>query len=259
MKEHNDAGSAAMRPFLLLGMLSSLLALTGCATGNPPRVVKEEPPRLMLVGVDQIPKDIQATPTYVVFDNSTSMTNYLREALAKRGFQITSQPEEARYVIRISGEFHSKGRINVKPTELGPIFDNADAAMRKRDYSVTPDVGDTLNSVTANAYASQMLNAGYLHGVGVGIVGALLEATGLAGRFNEMVAGDPKGFCIKDCEDRAFSRQHARVEAFLTLENVQIARFGRAAEAYQPAFVPQALILMALDGTVNAILEGTQR
>lgn len=42
----------------LISLVLSAVLLSGCAMGGPKKVVKEEPPRLMLVGVDKIPGDI---------------------------------------------------------------------------------------------------------------------------------------------------------------------------------------------------------
>mgnify|MGYP001277054804 CR=1 FL=1 len=246
-----------MRASVLCSIVLSALVLAGCAAKGPPRVVKEEPPRLMFVGVDRIPNDIRSVPLFVSFEGSSSMTNYLREAFSKRGFLITNEKADARYSIQVNGHFTSKGKINVPPTALGPIFDSADAAVAARDYR-TKTTGQALTTTAAFVQSAEMFGTGYMNIMGHSILDAISDATGISGRFNQLVAGDPRGVCFTNCEDWDFSRQHARVEAYLFEGDAQLARFGRAAETYQPTFVPQHLIIMALDGTVNAVLEGAK-
>ncbi|MCV2217662.1 hypothetical protein [Thauera sp. Sel9] len=242
-------------PFICVTL--SVMIFSACTT-LPERIVKEEPAYLMLVGVDKIPAEIKGAPVYVSFENSTSMTRYLTEAFSKGGFQIVENSDQARYVILVSGHFQSKGKINIPPIELGPIFDWADAALEARDYR-TATTGETLITIGASVQTAEMFNAGYLNNMGGNILGAIAQATGISGRFNQMLVGDPRGVCLQDCADRDFSRQKARVEAYLFEGDVQLSRFGRAAEAYQPAFIPQELIYMALEGTVNAVFEGARQ
>ncbi len=247
-----------MKPSILPCMILSTLILAGCAMGGPTRIVKEEPPRLMLVGVDKIPQDIQSAPLFVSFEGSSSMTNYLREAFTKQGYVMTSERGEARYALLVNGHFSSKGKINIPPADLGPIFDRADAALSSRDYRT----GTFVEGMTTPAFfaqSGQTFSSGYANIMGLTLFGAISDAAGISGRFNQMVVGDPRGLCISNCEDRDFNRQHARVEAALFEGETQLARFGRAAEAYQPNFVPQNLIHMALEGTINAVLEGAKQ
>lgn len=247
-----------MKRLTLFGLILSISAMGGCAMGGPKRVVKEEPPRLILVGVDQIPSDIEKEPLFVSFNGSAAMTDHLRNAFENQGFRIASDKAGARYSLVVDGHFTSKGKINIPPTELGPIFDRADAALDKRDYAR----GTFVEGMTTPAFmgrSADVFGGGYAGIIGFTLFGAISDATGISGRFNQMVVGDPRGLCISDCEDREFNRQHARVEALLFEGETQLARFGRAAEAYQPNFIPQNLIHMALEGTINAVLEGAKQ
>jgi len=239
----------------LLSLVLSAVILGGCAMGGPKRVVKEEPPRLMLVGVDEIPGDIKTAPVFVSFEGSAAMTNYLRDAFAKNGFVMTPERADARYSLLVGGHFTSKGKINIPRAELGPIFDRAEAALDERDYT-RKSFGESITTPAFMGRTGDIFGPGYKNIVGFTLFGALSDAAGISGRFNQLVVGDPRGLCISDCEDRDFNRQHARVEALLFEGEMQLARFGRAAEAYQPNFIPQELIHMALEGTVNAVLEG---
>lgn len=243
-----------MQSISLICSALAVVVLSACAT-VPERTVKEEPAYLMLVGVDKIPTEIQTSPVFVSFENSATMTQYLKDAFSKRGFQIVESRDQARYALLVSGNFQSKGKINISPIELGPIFDRADAALEARDYR-RGTTGEALTTTATFAQSAEMFGTGYKNIMGLTIFGAISDATGISGRFNQMLVGDPRGICIQDCADREFSRQRARVEAYLFEGDIQLSRFGRAAEAYQPAFIPQELIHMALEGTVNAVLEG---
>lgn len=247
-----------MRSLHLVAAVCAITLLAGCAAKGPPRVVKQEPPRLMLVGVDVFPSDIVTEPLYVEFEGSDSMTSYLLEAFKHKGFNIAHSGSQARYRILLNGHFTSKGKITVPPTQLGPIFDDADAATNARDYR-TAKPAEAAAGTAALIHTAEVFNTGYLNFMGAGIVGALLSSTGISGKLNVMMGFHPKGICAANCEDWDFTRQHARVEAHLLDGDNRIARFGRAAETYQPDFIPQELILMALDGTVNAVLEGAKQ
>lgn len=239
----------------LISLVLSAVLLSGCAMGGPKKVVKEEPPRLMLVGVDKIPGDMKTSPVFVSFEGSQAMTSYLRDAFAKHGFVMTPEKADARYSLLVGGHFTSKGKINIPRAELGPIFDRAEAALDERDYTRS-SFGEGITTPAFMGRAGDIFGPGYMNIVGFTLFGALSDATGISGRFNQLVVGDPRGLCISDCEDREFNRQHARVEALLFEGETELARFGRAAEAYQPNFIPQELIHMALEGTVNAVLDG---
>jgi len=169
-----------MRASVLCSIVLSALVLAGCAAKGPPRVVKEEPPRLMFVGVDRIPNDIRSVPLFVSFEGSSSMTNYLREAFSKRGFLITNEKADARYSIQVNGHFTSKGKINVPPTALGPIFDSADAAVAARDYR-TKTTGQALTTTAAFVQSAEMFGTGYMNIMGHSILDAISDATGYLG------------------------------------------------------------------------------
>ena len=247
-----------MRFAALISAVCAATLLAGCAASGPPRVVQVEPPRLMLVGVDTFPADIRTAPLHVVFEESESMTQYLREAFKSKGFEVTATPSQARYRMVLNGHFKSRGKITVPDTPLGPIFDDADAAMKARDYR-TASTGKALTEGAVLIQAAERFNTGYMNLMGAGIIGAIFSATGIEGRLNAMTGFHPQGICMSNCEDWEFNRQHARVEAHLFEGVTQLARFGRAAETYQPEFIPQELIRMALDGTVNAVFEGAQK
>lgn len=242
----------------LISLVLSAVLISGCAMGGPKKVVKEEPPRLMLVGVDKIPGDMKTSPVFVSFEGSQAMTSYLRDAFAKHGFVMTPEKADARYSLLVGGHFTSKGKINIPRAELGPIFDRAEAALDERDYA-RKSFSEGVTTPAFMGRSGDIFGSGYMNIIGFTLFGALSDATGISGRFNQMVVGDPRGLCISDCEDREFNRQHARVEALLFEGETQLARFGRAAEAYQPNFIPQNLIHMALEGTINAVLEGTKQ
>ena len=247
-----------MRFAALLSAVCAATLLAGCAASGPPRVVSVEPPRLMLVGVDTFPADIRTAPLHVVFEGSESMTQYLREGFKSKGFEVTASPSQARYRMVLNGHFKSKGKITVPPTPLGPIFDSADAAMKARDYR-TASTGEALIQGGVIIQTAEIFNSGYMNLMGAGLVGVIMQVTGIEGRLNAMTGFHPTGMCVSNCEDWEFNRQHARVEAHLFEGGTQLARFGRASETYQPEFIPQELIRMALDGTVNAVLEGAQK
>ena len=98
-----------MKRLTLFGLILSISAMGGCAMGGPKRVVKEEPPRLMLVGVDQIPSDIEKEPLFVSFNGSAAMTDHLRNAFENQGFRIASDKAGARYSLVVDGHFTSMG------------------------------------------------------------------------------------------------------------------------------------------------------
>lgn len=186
------------------------------------------------------------------------MTQYLREAFKSKGFEVSATPSQARYRMVLNGHFKSKGKITVPDTPLGPIFDDADAAMKARDYR-TASTGKALTEGAVLDSSCREVQHGVHEPHGRRDHRCNFLATGIEGRLNAMTGFHPQGICMSNCEDWEFNRQHARVEAHLFEGVTQLARFGRAAETYQPEFIPQELIRMALDGTVNAVFEGAQK
>lgn len=238
-----------IQPLLVATLLSS------CAASGPERAVVPEEPRLLLVGIDMASNPLSKANIFVEFSHSPSMSELLRKQLSDKGMLVSNDRDASEYILVISGDFWSKGKYNVAPMELGPIFDSAQIAAN-RSYKIGDDRRNALDAAILFTGA-EAFSSGYFNQMGAGIIESISKASGISGWVNEKLVGDPKGICFKDCEEREYSRQRARVEVKVYKDGHQIARFGRAAESYQKTFMPNLLIQMALEATLQTIATGT--
>ena len=138
--------------------------------------------------------DLASKRLFVVFDGSPKMTRVLQAKLQARGYSIADKPEDADEQYRFSGLFmlSGAGKEEVK----GKLADLLESSVGN-SQGKSPDYGhqnvDLLQIGVSAAYT------GIASAISVtDMVRWLGQKTGVAGRFNEMLTGDPRGFCLAE-------------------------------------------------------------
>ena len=177
-------------------LVASMLALTVLATSAQ----AEDPAPAPQVDIkrDSLMRDIPDSSVadkkiYVLFEDSPKMTVVVRERLRSKGLVVTENPDEADVKYQMMGTFSVSGRgREPKSGSMGKLLETSipTAESMKADYY---QQNTSLAHVALDTVVSKPIAiADLLTWFG--------EKTGVAGRFNEMVTGNPKGWCFTpDC------------------------------------------------------------
>jgi len=129
---------------------------------------------------------------FIFFDGSPKMTRVLKAKLQTRGYAIVEKPEEADEQYRITGMFMLSGAGKGKASgKLGELLES----------SISNDLGKSPDYKHQNVDLLQIGVSAAYSGITSAIsitdmVSWLGQKTGIAGRFNELLTGDPRGFCV---------------------------------------------------------------
>jgi hypothetical protein len=131
---------------------------------------------------------------FIVFEGSPKMTRVLKAKLQTRGYATVEKPEEADEQYRFSGIFMLSGAGKDEARgKLGELLES----------SVSNDLGNSPNYGHQNVDLLQIGVSAAYSGIASAIsitdmVRWLGQKTGVAGRFNELLTGDPRGFCLAE-------------------------------------------------------------
>ncbi len=176
-------------------LLASMLALTVLATSA--RAEDPAPTPQVDIKRDSLMRDIPDSSVtdkkiYVLFEDSPKMTMVVRERLRGKGLAVTENPDEADVKYQMMGTFSVSGRgREAKSGSMGKLLETSmpTAESMKADYYTDKGL---LYVATASAISKPIA------------VGNLIDWTfhqiGVAGRLNELVSGNAKGWCFTaDC------------------------------------------------------------
>ena len=146
-----------------------------------------------LYGIDRddLPKLGRDKPIFIEFAGAEKLAEIAKDGLRARGYTIAANKEEAAIRLKMGGGFKISG--NGKEVVQATIPDFMSAASK-----ATPS--------TSSDYTHQNVAVSHI-GVAAAVTGALsvsmsltwvTQKLGIAGRFNEMISGDPRGFCLHE-------------------------------------------------------------
>jgi len=176
--------------FLMVVALTAISTVTHADTGSSMNVeIKREPHYTSTPNPDIAEKRL-----YVTFDGSQKMTRVIREKLKARGFAVVDNPEEADAKYRFGGMFTitGAGKEDVRG-KLGDLLESSVGTPQPGSPDYRHQNVDLLQIGVSAAYA------GVASVISVtDMVRWIGQKTGVAGRFNELLTGDPRGFCFGD-------------------------------------------------------------
>ncbi|TXF13561.1 hypothetical protein [Pelomicrobium methylotrophicum] len=137
-------------------------------------------------------EQLSGKKVFVVFRNSGKLTEVLADRVAHLGGQVVQSSEGADVVLEGEGVFMAAREFGNRQAraDVGEVFEKAGHVETKnKSLNIVLSHGGPVFSA-----AESMAILNFLDVVG--------EATGFKGWFNNLVAGDPDGFCFKGCEYR---------------------------------------------------------
>jgi hypothetical protein len=127
---------------------------------------------------------------FVVFKNSGKLTEVLVEGVTRLGGQVVQSAEDADVRLTGEGVFMARRELGNRSAhaDVGEVFEKAGQVETKNH---------SFNIILSNG--GPVLSAGQATVV-ANFAQMIGEVTGVRSWFNNLVAGDPDGFCFKGCE-----------------------------------------------------------
>lgn len=151
-----------------------------------------EPPRIQR---EVITKSLPPTETanqriFVSFDGSPKMTRILQEKLRAKGFAVVDDPSSADAKFRFNGTYIISALA--KQDIVGPLGEVLERTVQLDDKTSDPhyQTVDLLQIGAVGTYRGAISIPDLLLWIS--------QKTGIAGRFNEMLTGDARGWCLNE-------------------------------------------------------------
>lgn len=128
---------------------------------------------------------------FVSFEGSPKMTRIIQEKLKAKGFAVMDDPAAADVKFKFNGTYIISALA--KQDIVGPLGEILESSVRLDDGRAADPRYQTVDLIQIGA-------TGAYRGV-ISVTDLLLwvsQKTGIAGRFNEMLAGDPRGWCLNE-------------------------------------------------------------
>lgn len=128
---------------------------------------------------------------FIEFVGSQKMTMMFREQLKAQGYSVVETADEADAKFKFTGYFNidGAGKEAVKGS-LGELMEKSVAVQ----LPTSPDYKHENTNLTQIAVSGVAMGAISV----TDVISWLGQQTGLAGRFNEALTGDPRGFCMHE-------------------------------------------------------------
>ena len=143
--------------------------------------------------VTPLPEDIRHLGIHVEFKDSPKLSLIIGQMLKERGYRVVATKEEADVAFKMQGTLDVKGGgktgFSASMAELAESGASKDAG--GPDYQHQNITGESIaveSIATRTIYLSHVLLW-------------LSQKTGIAGRANELLTGDPRGICVTDCDN----------------------------------------------------------
>lgn len=169
-----------------------LLLTTAPGFGWCSETPSSEPPQIQR---EVITKSLPPTETanrriFVSFDGSPKMTRILQEKLRAKGFAIVDTPSSADARFRFNGTYIISALA--KQDIVGPLGEVLERTIQLDDKATDPhyQTVDLLQIGAVGTYRGAISVPDLLLWIS--------QKTGIAGRFNEMLTGDSRGWCLNE-------------------------------------------------------------
>jgi hypothetical protein len=179
--------------------IGALLCLVVAASGavhaqaeNDTSTAYKGPPVTMLRDGGLGAIDLAGKRAYVEFQNSPRLSTLLARRAQSRGAVVVETASEADVWIEAKGEFKAAREYGNRRAhaDVGEVFEKAGGVQTTglRQDVMFSHGGAALDAAQATVVAN--------------LLSAVADTSGFRGWFNNLVAGDPDGFCFRGCEYR---------------------------------------------------------
>jgi len=197
------------------------------------------------------------SPIFADFQGSPALTQRLREALQARGFELATDAASAKSALLFRGDIVLMGgptfHKGVKAT-IGAATEKALKLARENGQVTTADVVQTTTGVALGVAAFNASLNNFTRGLAISdIVNALGEATGVTGRLNTALVGDPRGICLSRCED--WNKVNQTVYLWVTLNSKAAGKKGVRilSKAFSETVAPDQVIIFGVGKAIEQI------
>jgi hypothetical protein len=170
---------------------------------------------------------------FVTFKNSDKITEVLADRVARLGGQVVQSAEWADVVLEGEGVFMAAREFGNRQAraDVGEVFEKTgNVETKNKSLNIVLSTGGPVLSAGQSMVVLNFLN----------LVG---EATGFKGWFNNLVAGDPDGFCFQGCE---YKQTAAITLSVRQASGAPVGSLSVAASALDRKLLPLPLIEAAL-------------
>lgn len=191
-------------------------------------------------------------PVFVQFERSPLLSTVVAQDLRARGVQVAEAREQAAAVLTLSGRVQLEGSIGRRYLDIGETFEkiaaqDAEAARIGERSAVFAAAAGARDTAMARAVYEVGLFDKFLRNYFT--VGAVADALGIRGRVNTLIAGDPRGFCLTNCEH--WKHIHHRLILFARLEGGEPSWKGHVeVKAWMAQIDPQPVFDVAYETLV---------
>lgn len=138
-------------------------------------------------------EDIRQLGIHVEFRGSPRLTTVVGQMLAAKGYRVVTSKADADIAFLMSGSLEVKGGgrvgFNAPMSELAESGEKRDIG--GTDYTYQTITGESVVVSTIGMRTVSLTDVGLW----------LSQKTGIAGRANELLTGDPRGICMVDCDN----------------------------------------------------------
>lgn len=198
----------------------------------------------------------QHSPLFADFDGSSTLSKQLQESLLAMGFVLTQDRSAAKATLVFRGDLTlAGGPVFFKGVKVS-IGDATEKALQETNDgggSTRADVVQAVAGLAINRAALDATMTPFWRGLALsGMATAIGDATGIKGRFNTALTGDPRGICLSRCED--WKKVNQTVHLTITLQDAVAKQEVRVlTRTFSENVAPQDVLDRALADGVNAI------
>ncbi len=184
---HVPVTSACIRS-LSVALLLATLPVLGWGSDSP----SSEPPQIQreVISKNLPPAETAHQRIFVSFEGSPKMTRILQEKLRAKGFAVADDPASADARFKINGTYIISALA--KQDIVGPLGEVLERTVQLDNKAADPryQTVDLLQIGAIGAYRGAISVPDLLLWIS--------QKTGIAGGFNEMLTGDPRGWCLNE-------------------------------------------------------------
>ena len=198
----------------------------------------------------------KVSPIYVEFMGSQVLTDRLTAFAVAQGFEVTADAAAARAKLVVGGELELEGgpkfqkRLRIP---LSQIAQDQVPSSSESQKTTSREVAAIAHDAVLTGIAYKLSLGHFLQGVSLSqLVASIGTATGVTGRMNAWLVGDPRGFCLSRCEN--WRKVHQSVVVTVALDGAGISSSLRVqARAYSETLAPVELVETAMLEVITAL------
>lgn len=233
---------------VLVSLAASNAAMAEQTTADSPQHAASAPestPVQTVVNGFEMFDRASAGPVFIEFDGSPLMSAKLAETARAAGFVVVERSQDARTVVRVTGELSLNGGPKFYRGIKFPLGSVSEKALAEHDGkrdTTAREIGGVAMLAVGTQLATTTLGVGF----GISNLSMIIgDMTGIRGWGNTKLTGDPRGWCLSRCSD--WNKVNQVVDVRVTWETGGQKQSATAtSKAFSETLVPDALVNSAI-------------